>query len=100
MTPITGVADALARVRQRGLKTAVVTNQSGVARGCFDIAALRAMHDRLDELLGPFDAICACPHDDRSRCACRKPEPGLVLEAADAVGVPPDECAVIGDTIA
>jgi D-glycero-D-manno-heptose 1,7-bisphosphate phosphatase len=60
----------------------VVSNQSGVARGLIGPAALEAVNARVEELLGVFDTWAVCPHDERDRCACRKPAPGLVLRAA------------------
>lgn len=100
IVPLPGVAEALGRARRHGLRCAVVTNQSGVAKGLFDVSDLEAMHQRLDRLLGPFDAICACIHDDEDGCRCRKPEPGLILAAALALGVDVDSCVVVGDTFA
>src|SRR4051794_2806165 len=94
-----GVVGALARVRRAAVRTGVVTNQSGVAKGIVSPAELDAVHVRLNALLGPFDVICACLHDEADGCTCRKPQPGLVLEAAATLGVPPSACAVIGDTI-
>ena len=76
----------------------VVTNQSGVARGLFSREQLRAVHARLCELLGPFDVIVACPHDDEDGCTCRKPRPGMVRLAADLLDVDPSACVMIGDT--
>jgi D-glycero-D-manno-heptose 1,7-bisphosphate phosphatase len=98
--PLDGVAAALDRARQRGLKIGVVTNQSGVAKGLFDHTDLEAMHARLETLLGPFDVICTCPHDEDAGCSCRKPAPGLILQAAAHLGVPAPRCAVLGDTFA
>jgi HAD superfamily hydrolase (TIGR01662 family) len=49
----------------------------------------------VDQLLGPFDTWQVCPHD--GGCSCRKPAPGLVLRAAEALGVRPEECVVVGD---
>jgi histidinol-phosphate phosphatase family protein len=98
--PLPGVLGALARAREHGLKLGVVTNQSGIARGLFDHGQLARMHERLEAVLGPFDVIRACPHDVVDSCACRKPQPGLVLAAADALGVAPSECVVVGDTLA
>jgi histidinol-phosphate phosphatase family protein len=96
--PLPGVAEALARARRHGLRSAVVTNQSGVARGLFGTRDLEAVHERLDDLLGPFDAICACIHDNDDGCSCRKPQPGLIVAAAAALGVEVGLCAVVGDT--
>ena len=59
---------------------------------------LVAVNAKVDAELGPFDAWQVCVHDDDDRCACRKPRPGMVLAAADALGVPPERCVMIGDT--
>jgi HAD superfamily hydrolase (TIGR01662 family) len=96
--PIPGVRQSLDRLRDRGLPIGVVTNQSGIARGRFDLDALAAVNARVDELLGPFDAWCVCPHDETSGCACRKPRAGLIEQAAAELGVPTTSCIVIGDT--
>ena len=52
---------------------------------------------RVDELLGPLDPWAVCPHAPDDGCTCRKPEPGLIRRAADALGVAPERCAVVGD---
>jgi HAD superfamily hydrolase (TIGR01662 family) len=57
-----------------------------------------AVNGRVEELLGPLGPWFVCPHGPDDGCRCRKPAPGLVLRAAAALGVRPDECAVIGDT--
>ena len=56
-----------------------------------------AVNARVQELVGPFDAIEYCPHGPDDGCACRKPAPGLVLAAAARLGVAPERCAVVGD---
>jgi histidinol-phosphate phosphatase family protein len=96
--PIDGVVEALDRARAAGLRLAVVTNQSGVAKGLITEEQLDAVHHRMTELLGPIDVIVACTHDDRDGCGCRKPRPGLVERASQLLGVRPDECVMIGDT--
>ncbi|MEV6692416.1 HAD-IIIA family hydrolase [Micromonospora sp. NPDC051196] len=92
-----GARAALDRLRSAGLKVAVVTNQSGLARGLFTEAQLDRVHRRIEELLGPFDSWQVCPHDDGDGCACRKPAPGLVYAAAEALSTVPARCALIGD---
>ncbi len=96
--PLPGVAAALDRARQSGLRVAVVTNQSGVGRGLITPEQLRSVNTRLCELLGPFDAIVCCPHVDADGCGCRKPRPGLVRLAAELLQLDPSACVMIGDT--
>lgn len=95
--PTHGAQRALDRLRRRGLLLAVVTNQSGVARGLISPQQLAAVNARVNQLLGPFDSWQVCVHGEADGCACRKPRPGLVLAAADALAVPPQRCVLIGD---
>ncbi|MDO3706087.1 HAD-IIIA family hydrolase, partial [Micromonospora sp. C28SCA-DRY-2] len=95
--PVPGARVALDRLRAAGLRLAVVTNQSGLARGLFTEAQMRAVHARVERLLGSFDAWLVCPHDDGDGCGCRKPLPGLVWAAARELGTTPARCVVVGD---
>ena len=95
--PVPQAAQALTRLRAAGIPTAVVTNQSGIARGLLTRADVDACHARLAELVGPLGPVLVCEHDTDDTCACRKPQPGLVLQAAAALGVDVRDCAVIGD---
>jgi histidinol-phosphate phosphatase family protein len=95
--PVPGACAALDRLRAAGVPIGVVSNQSGVAKGLIAPDELREVNARVEELLGPFDVWVVCPHDDDDRCGCRKPAPGLVLEAAEILGVDPATCVVIGD---
>ncbi|WP_026184305.1 HAD-IIIA family hydrolase [Salinispora vitiensis] len=95
--PMPGARAALDALRAAGLRLAVVTNQSGLAKGLFTRAQLRAVHARVEQLLGPFDAWLICPHDDADRCDCRKPAPKLVHSAARRLGTTPRRCVLIGD---
>ena len=92
-----GVRDALKRLRSAGIATSVVSNQSGVARGLLTIEQVEAVNRRIDEELGPFDAWFYCPHGPDDGCACRKPLPKMILDAAKAMRADPSECVVIGD---
>ncbi|QEM45051.1 HAD-IIIA family hydrolase [Mycolicibacterium grossiae] len=96
--PRPGAERALRALRDRGLLVAVVTNQSGVARGLITTDQLREVNAEVDAQLGPFDSWQVCVHDDADGCECRKPRPGMVLAAAAALGVPPERCVMIGDT--
>jgi D-glycero-D-manno-heptose 1,7-bisphosphate phosphatase len=95
--PIPGVALALERLRLADIPTAVVSNQSGVARGLLTLDDVEAVNLRVEELLGFLGPWFVCPHAPADGCECRKPAPGLILEAAASLGVPPTRCAVIGD---
>jgi D-glycero-D-manno-heptose 1,7-bisphosphate phosphatase len=80
-TLLPGVPDAVARLRAAGFALVVVSNQPDVARGRQSRAVVDAMHAVLRERLGLTD-IRVCFHDDADACACRKPKPGLLLDAA------------------
>jgi histidinol-phosphate phosphatase family protein len=97
VVPVPGAAAALAKLRAAGVPTAMISNQSGVARGLMTLAQVEAVNRRLEELVGPLGPWLVCPHGPDDGCGCRKPAPGLVLAAAAALGVDPAECVVIGD---
>ncbi|HET6964426.1 MAG TPA: HAD-IIIA family hydrolase [Acidimicrobiales bacterium] len=97
VTPLPGTRVAVTRVKRAGLRTAVVTNQSGVGRGLMTRSQMQAVNERVDRVAGPFDWWAVCCHSPEDGCDCRKPAAGLVLQAAQALGVPPSDCAVIGD---
>jgi HAD superfamily hydrolase (TIGR01662 family) len=90
-------ARALDLLRAEGIPTGVVTNQSGIARGIISARDVSRVNRRIDELLGPFDTWCVCPHGPGDSCGCRKPLPGLIFQAATELGIPPSQIAVIGD---
>jgi histidinol-phosphate phosphatase family protein len=95
--PFDEARPALDRLRSAGVRIALVTNQSAVARGLISRDDVDAVHARLVELLGPFDAIAVCPHGPDDGCACRKPAPGLVLDVLRRLGVAADRAALVGD---
>jgi histidinol-phosphate phosphatase family protein len=95
--PMPGAREALDRLRARGVRLGVVSNQSGVGRGLVAPEALAAVNARVEELLGPLGPWAVCPHAPEDGCVCRKPRPGLVLEAAARLDLPAHRCAVIGD---
>jgi histidinol-phosphate phosphatase family protein len=98
--PVPGAVDALARLAAAGISTAVISNQSGIGRGLLTPAAVDAVNRRLAELLPSLGPVFVCPHSPGDGCGCRKPAPGLVLDAAAALGVAPAECVVLGDIAA
>jgi D-glycero-D-manno-heptose 1,7-bisphosphate phosphatase len=98
---IEGAAEGLRRLRAMGLGLAIVTNQSAIGRGYFDRDRLGEIHARLLELLGAegiaIDGIFFCPHTPDDACACRKPRPGLIEQAAAALDFTPSQSFVVGD---
>jgi histidinol-phosphate phosphatase family protein len=95
--PMRGAVEALDRLRAAGVKTGMVSNQSGVARGLLTAADVEAVNARVDALLGPLGPVEWCPHGPDDGCTCRKPQPGLIARAAARLGLDPRDCAVIGD---
>lgn len=95
--PMPGAMEALMRLRRADVPVAIVTNQSGVAKGLLTPDDMDQVNARVEELLGPFDAWAICVHDDRDGCTCRKPAPGLVIRAAAVLDVSPRDCVVVGD---
>jgi HAD superfamily hydrolase (TIGR01662 family) len=95
--PVPSARPALALLRAAGIPVGVVSNQSGIARGLLRREQVDAVNRRVDDLLGPFDVWQLCPHGPDDGCACRKPAPGMVLAAAERLGVAPEDVAVVGD---
>jgi D-glycero-D-manno-heptose 1,7-bisphosphate phosphatase len=96
MQILPGVGEALESLRQAGFALVVVTNQPDVARGRQTRAAVDAIHAKLRAEL-PLDAIYACWHDDADACACRKPKPGLLVDAARDLGLDLAHSFMVGD---
>lgn len=91
-----GVAQACAELRAAGFVLVVVTNQPDIARGTQTRKQVEAIHARLRELVD-LDEILVCPHDDADDCQCRKPRPGMVLDAMQRLSLDRDHSVLIGD---
>jgi D-glycero-D-manno-heptose 1,7-bisphosphate phosphatase len=101
--PIDGSLEAIVRLNHAGYIVVVASNQSGLARGYFDIEALTAMHKKMDDLLskagGRIDAVFYCPHGPDDACSCRKPKPGMLLEIGQRFNVSLGDLTFIGDSV-
>jgi|TARA_B110000305_G_C19129090_1_gene488022 D-glycero-D-manno-heptose 1,7-bisphosphate phosphatase len=76
----------------------LVTNQPDVKRKLLKLDDLQNMHDQLMNIL-PFKKLFVCVHDDEDNCSCRKPKPGMILEAISTNNLKHNECIMIGDSI-
>jgi histidinol-phosphate phosphatase family protein len=91
-----GAADACRRLARAGWRLVVVTNQPDIARGHTSDAAVAAVNEAVVADL-PIDEVVVCPHDDADRCTCRKPAPGMLVEAASRLGIDLASSALVGD---
>ena len=94
-----GASDALQRLKARGYKLIVITNQSGIARGYFNEEQYRAVETEVSHRIGKgmIDATYYCPHLPNNGCKCRKPSPEMVFQAARDHGIELAESFFIGD---
>lgn len=110
LTLLPGAADAVKRLRNAGFKVIVITNQSAVARGMMHIETLEAVNRKLMYLLRDegtgLDGLYYCPHHPTEGngeftrvCDCRKPAPGMVLQAAEEHSVDLSRSFIVGDKI-
>ncbi len=97
-----GAAEAIALLNRAGFRVIVVTNQRCVAKGLLTLAELHALHDRMRAELqmrgAQIDAIYSCPHELHEGCACRKPQPGMLLAAAREHNIALHDSWMIGDS--
>lgn len=98
-----GTLEGLHQLTAARYKLAVVTNQAVVGRGLASAAEVEELNARMVSALAEggarIDAVLYCPHAPEEGCACRKPEPGLLIEAGRRLGVSPADTCVIGDWV-
>jgi len=91
-----GVLEACHQLHNAGLLLIVVTNQPDIARGLHTQEEINAINQLLKQLL-PVDDIRVCPHDDKDLCQCRKPAPGLLLDAGKDWNIDLHRSIMVGD---
>lgn len=100
---IPGSLEAIAQLNRAGYQVVIVTNQSGVARGFYDLETLDKIHEKMQEELaavgGYVEEIFFCPHHPDEHCNCRKPKPGLLYKIREKYGIDLSESYFIGDTL-
>lgn len=101
--PIPGSLEAIKRLCDGGYTIAIATNQSGIARGYFDLEILSSIHEKMLSLVsklgGKIDKIFFCPHGPTDGCDCRKPKPGLFQQIYDYYGYPLHRVPSVGDSL-
>jgi D-glycero-D-manno-heptose 1,7-bisphosphate phosphatase len=101
--PIPGSLEAIARLTREGWRVVVATNQSGLARGLFEMATLNAIHAKMHKAVaqagGRIDAVFYCPHGADMNCDCRKPKSGMFNEIAARYGSNLSGVPAIGDSL-
>ena len=96
MEILPSVEEACRRLKRAGYLLVIITNQPDVGRGKVVQGVVDAMNARLTEILG-IDAVRVCFHDGYSSCDCRKPKPGMLLDAASALGIDLAKSFMVGD---
>ena len=98
---IPNAATALRTLRSLGFGIIIVTNQSGVGRGYYRVEDVMAVNQRMLSLLEAegvhIDGLYWCLHSPEDRCTCRKPEAGMIVQAAGELEFEPNACFVVGD---
>ena len=98
-----GSLEAIALLNQSGFRVAVATNQSGIARGLFDMSMLNSINDKmyrsLAQMGGRIDAMFYCPHAAEDNCSCRKPKTGMIEDIGRRFSVELSEVYGIGDSL-
>jgi len=103
--PIPGSLEAIALLNQHGFKVVIASNQSGIARGLFDLITLQQIHQKMQTAIleagGKIDKIYFCPHAPEDHCLCRKPKPGLYhqIEKAYDLDFKTSPTPSIGDSL-
>jgi len=101
--PIPNSLESIALLNQHGFRVAIATNQSGIARGFFDMATLNAIHDKMHRAVaqvgGRIDAVFYCPHYTDDNCDCRKPKDGMVREIGKRFGIDLSNVYGVGDAL-
>ncbi|KAF1053260.1 MAG: D-glycero-beta-D-manno-heptose-1,7-bisphosphate 7-phosphatase [Burkholderia gladioli] len=98
-----GSLEAIARLNHAGYRVVVATNQSGIDRGLFDMAALNAMHLKMHKAAASvgarIGAVFYCPHTANDNCDCRKPKPGMMQMILERFEIDADETPIVGDSL-
>ncbi len=98
-----GSIAAVARLANIGCPVLVISNQSAIGRGIVSADIVDSIHEQLQRMVeaqgGRIDAFYVCPHRPEDECGCRKPKPGLLLQASSDYGLDMQNCIFVGDAV-
>ncbi|MCB1661291.1 MAG: D-glycero-beta-D-manno-heptose 1,7-bisphosphate 7-phosphatase [Pseudomonadales bacterium] len=101
--PIPGSLEAIAKLSKAGIKVVVASNQSGIARGFYNVATLAQIHKKMINAVkkygGEFAGIFYCPHGPDEGCNCRKPKPGLIQQISESLHIDTKNVPFVGDSV-
>jgi len=101
--PVPGSLEAISLLNENNFKVVVISNQSGVARGLFDLATLEKIHAKMQQYAASksaeIEAIYFCPHRPDDACSCRKPKPGLFKQFAQDYQLELKNIPYVGDSL-
>jgi len=101
--PIHGSLEAISLLNRAGYRVIVISNQSGLGRGLFDIQTLNSIHEKMQQCLsvlgGHIESIFFCPHTPDDNCDCRKPKAGLFHDLQHRLNVSLNDVPVVGDSL-
>ena len=98
-----GSREAIAKLSQAGHRIVVCTNQAGIAKGSISVETVQEIHRRMiasiNEVGGKIEKVYFCPHAKNQDCVCRKPRPGMLLQARDELGIDMHDAVFLGDSM-
>jgi D-glycero-D-manno-heptose 1,7-bisphosphate phosphatase len=101
--PLPGSLEAISLLNRAGYRVVVISNQSGLGRGLFDIQTLNTIHEKMQQCLsvlgGHIESIFFCPHSPADDCDCRKPKAGLFLDLQHRLNVSLTDVPAVGDSL-
>jgi len=94
--PYEGIQDPLMQFKALGYLLFVVSNQPDISKGLVDRQTVEKMNDIITSSF-PIKSVVYCPHEDKHKCACRKPKPGMIIKLADEYDIDLEKSYMVGD---
>ncbi|MDO8516260.1 MAG: HAD family hydrolase [bacterium] len=95
---VPGIAELVGHAKKKGYLVVVATNQGAIAKDLISIDDLESIHENMQGLLTGIDKVYYCPHYTQHNCACRKPKPGMLTQAAADLDIDLTSSVFVGDS--